>query len=412
MRDVLSKYPNLLTDYELYRKSIGENNIETRLELSMNRKDLNRNFLYSLRDNLDPNINAIYKKIANEYHTKRKELMDIAKEEFNSNPTVESLYEFKDGKAVIKKEEYEKIKGKYTDPHKELETLVAGLREKVKAVNKKIHGVYDKNGAALIESKWWGSLVMQYHKHLPTGIWKRWRRKGYYSEFRGSKERGTYQTLIDFIGTEFTNFKTRRGQRQENGTGVALASIQVTIESLINSFVNIQFNWNNLSNWERANIKRNLAEIAGVFTACLIVFALYGLSDDDDINDDRFKASLLYLADRLYSETTTYSPIGMISEYRTNLRNPIAAMQSVTDLMKAAVMIPQYLFDPNFEVEYQSGRYTGENKFDILLKRNTAGFRNFDRIMTIDKNNSYYKVGKSQIGINIAKSFGDTLAGR
>ena len=412
MRDVLAKHGELLTNYELYRKSIGEYNVEARLELSMNRKDLNRNFLYSLRDNLDPNINALYKKIAAEYHAKRKELMDIAKNEFNSNPTIESLYEFKDGKAVIKEEGYEKIKGKCTDPRKELETLIAGLREKVKAVNKKIHGVYDKDGAALIESKWWGSLVMQYHKHLPTGIWKRWRRKGYYSEFRGSKERGTYQTLIDFLGTEFTNFKTRRNNKQENGTNIALASIQVTIESVINSFVNIQFNWNNLSNWERANIRRNLGEIAGVLTACLVVFALYGLSDDDDINDDRFKASLLYLADRIYSENTTYSPVGMISEYRTNLRNPVAAMQSITDLMKAAVMVPQYLFDPNFEIEYQTGRYVGENKFDVLLKRNTAGFRNFDRIMTIDKNNSYYKVGKSQIGINIAKSFGNMFAGR
>jgi hypothetical protein len=412
MRDVLAKHSELLTNYELYRKSIGEYNIEVRLELSMGRKDLNRNFLYSLRDHTDPNINSLYKKIANEYHKKREELMKTAKEEFNANPTVENLYTFNNGEAIIKNEAYEKIKGKVKDPQAKLETLIAEFREKVKAVNKKIHGVYDKDGAALIESKWWGSLVMQYHKHLPTGIWKRWRRKGYYSEFRGSKERGTYQTLIDFLGTEFTNFKTRRNNKQENGTNMALASVQVAIESAINSFVNIQFNWNNLSNWERANIRRNIAEVAGVLSACLVVFALYGLSDDDDINDDRFKASLLYLADRIYSETTTYSPAGIISEYRTNLRNPIAAMQSVTDLMKAAVMIPQYLFDPDFEVEYQSGRYAGENKFDVLLKRNTAGFRNFDRIMTIDKNNSYYKVGKSQIGINIAKSFGNMFAGR
>lgn len=412
MHDVLAAYPDLLMGYKAYKESIAKYSIEQRLELSMGHKDLNRNFLYSLRDNIDENINALYKKIATAYQKRREELMKEAKQEFVANPTVHSLYEFKNGEAVLTAEAIAKLKGKAKDPERELETLIAGLREKIKAVNKKIHGVYDKNGAALIESKWWGSLVMQYHKHLPMGIWKRWRRKGYYSEFRGSMERGTYQTFLDFIGTEFTNFKTRRSQLQENGTGIALASIQVAMESLLNSFVNIQFNWNNLSNWERANIRRNIAEITGVLTACLVVFALYGLSDDDDINDDRFKASLLYLADRLYSETTTYSPVGIISEYRTNLRNPIAAMQSVTDLMKAAVMIPQYLFDPSFEVEYQNGRYAGENKFEVLLKRNTAGFRNFDRIMTIDKNNSYYKVGKSQIGINVAKSFGDIVAGR
>lgn len=412
MRDVLAKHSELLTNYELYRKSIGEYNIETRLELSMGRKDLNRNFLYSLRDHTDPNINALYKKIAEEYHKKREELMKTAKEEFNTNPTVESLYTYNNGEAVIKDEAYEKIKGKVKDPHAKLETLVAEFREKVKAVNKKIHGVYDKDGAALIESKWWGSLVMQYHKHLPTGIWKRWRRKGYYSEFRGSMERGTYQTLIDFLGTEFTNFKTRKNKKQKNGTNIALASVQVAIESAINTFINIKFNWNNLSNWERANVRRNLAEVAGVLAACLTVMALYGLSDDDDINDDRFKASLLYLADRLYSETTMYGPQGLISEAKTNWSQPVASLAGVNDLIKAITLIPQALFDPDYNPEYQSGRYAGMNKFEVLWKRNTVGLRNLDRILTIDKNNSYYKLEKSQIGISIAKSFGDILAGR
>ena len=412
MRDVLAKHGELLTNYELYRKSIGEYNVETRLELSMGRKDLNRNFLYSLRDSVDPNINTLYKKIAEEYHKKREELMKTAKEEFNTNPTVESLYTYNNGEAVIKDEAYEKIKGKVKDPHAKLETLIAEFREKVKAVNKKIHGVYDKDGAALIESKWWGSLVMQYHKHLPTGIWKRWRRKGYYSEFRGSMERGTYQTLIDFIDTEFTNFKTRINNKQENGTNIAIASIQVAIESAINTITNITFNWNNLSNWERANVRRNLAEIAGVFVACLVVMALYGLSDDDDINDDRFKASLLYLADRLYSETTMYGPQGLISEGKTNWSQPVASLAGVNDLIKTVTLIPQALFDPDYNPEYQSGRYAGMNKFEVLWKRNTVGLRNLDRILTIDKNNSYYKLEKSQIGISIAKNFGDTLAGR
>ena len=225
-------------------------------------------------------------------------------------------------------------------------------------------------------------------------------------------ERGYYQTFIDFLGTEFTNFKSRRKALQENGTGIALASLQVTMEAALNTIHNLTFNWNNLSNWERANMKRNLAEISGILVACLVVMALYGLSDDDDINDDRFKASLLYLADRLYSETTMYGPVGLISEFKTNWSNPVASMGGINDLVKAMILIPQALFDPDYEAEYQNGRYAGENKFEVLIKRNTAGFRNFDRIMTIDKNNSYYKVGKSQIGINIAEHFGNMIAGR
>ena len=172
MCDVLANHPDLLLNYQTYIDSIRKYNIEDRLELSMGHKDLQRNFLYSLRDSKDEDVNALYKKIANDYHKKRDELMKTAKEQFVTNPTVESLYEFKDGKAVLKADSYEKLKGKTKDPVTELERLVAGFREKVKPVNKKIHGAYDKNAAALIESKWWGSVVMQYHKHLPTGIWK------------------------------------------------------------------------------------------------------------------------------------------------------------------------------------------------------------------------------------------------
>lgn len=412
MCEVLSNNSDLLLNYQTYIDSIRRHDIETRLELSMGRKDLNRNFLYSLRDSNNDNVNVYYNKIAEAYHKKRKELMKTAKEQFVQNPTIESLYEFKNGKAVIKGDAIAKLKGKDKDPQQKLETLIAEFREKVKRVNNKIHGVYDKNGAALIESKWWGSLVMQYHKHLPTGIWKRWRRKGYYSEFRGSMERGTYQTLIDFLGTEFTNFKSRVNNKQENGTNIALASIQVAMQSAINTIANIQFNWNNLSNWERANVRRNLAEVSGVLVACLVVMALYGLSDDDDINDDRFKASLLYLADRLYSETTMYGPQGLVSEFKTNWSNPVASMAGVNDLIKAMTLIPQALFDPDYNPEYETGRYSGMNKFEVLLKRNTVGLRNLDRILTIDKNNSYYKIEKSQVGISIAKHFGDVLAGR
>lgn len=36
------------------------------------------------------------------------------------------------------------------------------FRDKVINVNNKIHGIYDKIGAAKIEAEWYGGLVMQY----------------------------------------------------------------------------------------------------------------------------------------------------------------------------------------------------------------------------------------------------------
>ena len=410
LRDVLASRPDLLMNFQMYIDSIRNYDVEKRLELSMGRTSIVRSFLYTLRDNVDPAINSSYEKIATEFNARRKDMMKEARTQFNENPTVESIYEYKDGQAVVKKEVIEKLKPQLgEDAEEKLETMLAELREKVKAVNKKIHGVYDKNGAALLENTWWGSILMQYHKHLPMGILKRYRRRGYYSEFRGSMERGTYQSIIDFLGTEFTNFKNRTDKRVKDGTNIALASLQTVFESALNTIHHLKLNWGNLDNWEQANIKRNLAEVGGVLAACLIVIALYGLSDDDDINDDRFKASCLYLADRLYSETTMYGPQGLVSEYNTAKNNPLASMSIVNDLVKAMTLTSQYLLDPNYNPEYQTGRYAGENKLEVLLKRNISGYRSYDRILMINKNNNYYKVGESQIGINIAKNFGELL---
>jgi hypothetical protein len=408
MEQVLKDNEILLTNYRTYVEGLKDA-IELKYEISTNKKDLNRSFLYSLRDNINPETQALYRKTAEAYHKKREELMKDAKEQFIINPTVESLYEFKNGEAVLKKSVIDNFNAKGKNPIGDLEHLIAGFKRKIEAVNKKIHGVYDKDGAAQIESKWWGSLVMQYHKHLYNGIFKRWRKKGFYSEFRGSRERGSYITFMNFLSTEFTNFKERARNKEENGTNIALASIQVAMESALNTLTNVAFNWNNLSNWEKSNIRRNLGDISGVLVAALVVMALYGLFDDDDIRDDTFKASLLYLADRLYSDSSMYSPIGLVTEYKTAWSSPIASANEPSDLLKAMLMIPQALFDPNFNPEYQSGQYAGMNKFEVLFRRNLPAIRPWDRIQLITKNNKYYKVGESQIGINIAKNFGEML---
>ena len=408
MEEVLKDNEILLTNYRTYVEGMKDAT-ELKYEISTNRKDLNRNFLYSLRDNMSPAVQKLYKKTAEAYHNKREELMKSAKEKFMSNPTIESLYEFKNGEAVLTTKAIADFNAKGKNPIGDLEHLIAGFKRKVISVNQKIHGVYDKDGAAQIESKWWGSLVMQYHKHLYNGIFKRWRKKGFYSEFRGSRERGSYQTFMDFLGTEFTNFKQRIINKQENGTNIVLASIQVAMESALNTLTNIAFNWNNLSNFEKANIKRNLGDVSGILAAALVVMALYGLFDDDDIKDDTFKASLLYLADRLYSDSSMYSPLGLVTEYKTAWSSPIASANGPSDLIKAMMMIPQALFDPDFNPEYQSGQYAGKNKFKVLLRRNLPGIRPLDRIQLITRNNKYYKVGESQIGINIAKNFGEAL---
>ena len=374
-----------------------------------NKIDINRKFLYSIRDLKNNGDDTLYRSLVDKYNKEREKLLKTAKEEFNKGIKVKDLYEFKDGLAVLKQSALNNFSA--NNPAGDLKSLIAEFKEKVIMVNQKIHGIYDKNGAARLESKWYGSLVMQYHKHLLTGILKRYRRKGYYNEFRGSREVGAYQTLANFLGIEFTNFKERVKNNAGDDGSIALESVKLVLQATINTLTHAQLNYSTLSRFEKANLKRNLGDLAGILSAMLFVALLYAGFDDDEIKDSGWKSSLLYLSDRLYSDSSMYTPIGLVSEYKTAWSSPIASANGPSDLIKAITMLPKALFDPNFDPIYKTGQYRGQNKFEVLLRRNLPGIRPYDRIQFINKNNSYYKIGESQIGVNIAKNFGDMLNG-
>ena len=382
---------------------------KNKYDVVSNKIDINRKFLYSIRDMNNTDSDTMYRDLVNKYNKEREKLLKTAKEEFNKGIKVKDLFEYKDGRAVLKQSILDNFKN--NNEAGDLKSLVSNFKGKVIMVNQKIHGIYDKNGAARLEKKWYGSLVMQYHKHLLTGILKRYRRRGYYNEFRESRELGAYQTLANFLGIEFANFKERVKNNAADDGSIAVESVKLVLQATINTFAHAKFNYSTLSRFEKANLKRNLGDLAGILSAMLIVTLLYAGFDDDDIKDDGWKASLLYLADRLYSDSSMYTPIGLVSEYKTAWSSPIASANGPSDLLKAVTMLPKALFDPEFDPIYRTGQYRGENKFEVLLRRNLPGIRPYDRIQFITRNNSYYKIGESQIGVNIAKNFGDMLNG-
>lgn len=416
MKSIVEGNKILSERYNAYLNLI-KYDVAEQMESDAGKVDFNLRFLQSLKDSNDEATKALYKKTVEAYVKKRDELTKEAKVEFNKQPTVRSLFEFKNGHAALKQSAIADFNKLGKNKTGDLEHLVSEFRRKVKKVNDKIHGVYDKDAAATLETKWFGSLLMQYHKHLYTGIMKRFRRKGYFSEFRGSRERGFYLTLADFLGMEFTNLDARIKQKQglpegENAPidpSVVIASIQVVAQSALNTIRHLSFNYKQLSNWQRANVRRTLGELGSVLVACLIVMALFGGWDDDEVKDDTFKASMLYLADRLYSETTMYTPVGLVSEYKTMWSSPVAAANGPSDMMKALTLIPQALFDPDYNPNYKTGRYAGKNKIETIIKRNIPGVRPYEAIAGITKNASYYKIGESQIGISLAKNFGESL---
>jgi hypothetical protein len=346
------------------------------------KKDINTEFLRSLSD----------KTYGLRYAEVRNELTKEAKKEFDTLPKLIDQFELKDGYAKLKDDSLVDL-GK-----------LAAFKGKVVSVNKKIHGVYDRLGGARIESSWvFGSLLMQYHKHIYTGVLKHFRNNGYYNESRESIERGFYVSLWDFATTEFKGIGDRaKAKANDDGTNIFIAGVQQVCRAFIDTFLNYKFNYATMSNAERANVRRALGELTGIVYGLLggIAASCALIAADDDDEAAKIIANLaLYQADRLSSETIMYN-IGAVSEFDKLWSSPVALGQSFKDVMSAFGFVAKYITEGDeFNPNYTTGLYKGENKLAVYVKRQIPIYRGINRIMQLDQNNKYYKLTENMLGI-------------
>lgn len=337
------------------------------------------------------------KEIIQEYIHAKNQAIKKAKEEWKTKPVIIDLLELKNGEIVPKA-------GAEITPD-----MINDIKNKTVNLNKKIHGVYDKLGAAAIEFTWWGSLVMQYHKHLYPGVMKRFRRRGYYNEQTNTVEMGSYTALVDFLSKEFKNVVSDAKKQGDGYVGITVASVQNTFKAVINTITNITTNWNLMSPWERNAVKRCLGDLYGILSALLLGITIYAMTDDDDEKESNIVATGLYLADRLLSESQMYTPWGLYSEGKTLWSSPIAAYNGPSDLIKIMDYSARWLFDEDFDPVYSTGIYKGKNKVGVLIKRNIPIYRVIERLNNMTKNNSYYRINEKALNMKISKYIADQI---
>ena len=331
-----------------------------------------------------------------EYVKLRKEFEDKRLKEFDNaelHPNVFSqLALSKDGYMEIKpgtilsKYDTKKSDGTPSDAI----TAFAALRNRVISTNKKIHGVYDKLGQAQIERKWFGSLVMQYHKHIPIGIAKRYRKEGYYNEIRGTVEKGSYVSLINFLSTPFkTNKKLLQLTDDEVNT---LEGVKNIFKSIIDFTTHVGLYWNMLPEYEKANIRRNLGDLKGILAGMLLAVVLKGLGDDDD---DSIPYNLaLYEIDRLGSEAAQFTPSGAINEFKKLWSAPIAAQSGISDMWQSMDILAGIIFGgDDFDPYFRTGRFAGQHKLRVYIERRIPIWRGIKTgFIDITEQNSYFKL--------------------
>ena len=290
--------------------------------------------------------------------------------------------------------------------------LIGSFTNRVISVNKKIHGWYDRLAAAQIEKHVWGSIVMQYHKHIYPGLMKHWRRRGYYNEERGTVEKGCYTALKDFITLPLDDARIRARINDEDID--SWKGLQNFVRSSFDYLRNLKTVWQLIPDYERNNVRRNLGDIGSITSAFFTIFALRMIQDNKDKDSIAFNLCL-YEADRLASESSQFNPIGLVTQGKTLWSQPVAAESIITDLIKTLGELSAMAIEgDDYDGYYHSGIHSGESKIGVYVKRRIPIYRQIYAMSTLPENNKSYRIGDNTLtflGIN-PKSIAEDIRGK
>lgn len=338
-------------------------------------------------------------KQSKEFVAKRKELETKAKKQFEANPTLMEQLDLVDGKLGFKDGSLmeqlfnQSTNGEINDAY----ALLGEFKGKVISVNKEIHGVYDRLGAAQLEKYWWGSLVMQYHKHIYPGILKHWRRKGYFNEQTGDNRVGCGPALMDFLTMPIRQYNERHKLLDDKQLE-ALEGTQNLFAAYVNFAENIRVNWEALPEYQKAAIRRTAGDIFGALSSITVAIGTNIVWDDKDKDKMLLPNLMLYSADQLATESMMYNPIFLPNNAKQLWSSPIAMINMPNDIINSLNLVANAMFDDEFDYNYTTGRYKGENKFKVKLMRQVPIYRAYNNLATLDKSNSYYHYGQNILG--------------
>ena len=400
MKNIIGGNEELLNKYEEFKNNIFADDNKKK-EYIWNRRDINTEFA---------NI-YLTKEQKKQFIAERKKLEKEAKVKFEELPTIMDQVDLKDGRLGFKDGSIlAELQAKSKDKEVGDGYMFLGyMKGKVISVNKKIHGVYDKLGAAQLEKQWWGSLAMQYHKHIYPGVMKHYRRKGYFNEERGTKEVGCAPALFDFLTTPIRQLQYEK--EMSDGQVETLESLQVLLKGYAEFAMNLQTNWQLMPKWQRASIERAAGDAVGALGGICTALAVRCIWDDDDLKNSLWGNLMLYEADDLTTQSMMYNMLFLPQQFDQLWSSPIAGVTAGKDIMAACNNIAAYVMDDDYDPNYTSGRYAGQNKILVKLGRQVPIYRSLNNLATLDKANSYYKTGDNLLTLINVKDLANDIRG-
>ena len=228
------------------------------------------------------------------------------------------------------------------------------FRNKIREVNKQIHGNYAHEDRMVIQAHWGGELLAQFHKWVVPAIKARYRSE-YFDENLGWLE-GRYTTVLQMTKWLWKNKANMRNLKEQ---------------------FKKDYGEGNRAKMKVLNLYRTAGEVAIMITTLTLASILKGLWEDDDDDSPemrRLKNATVYQADRAYKELIQFAwftPDG-IKQIWQMVGSPVASTRTLGELTEAFVSTVDYAyygltqppeeFYKNSEVYYQRRPRKGQLK--------------------------------------------------
>ena len=212
------------------------------------------------------------------------------------------------------------------------------IEKQITYCNKTMHGAFNDLEKGMAHRYAIGRMVMNFRQWMPGHYGRRYRTMHYDADL-GKYVSGFYQSAFKFVLD--------------------------TVKDLGHAKFDIATRWNELSEDERANIRRAIAE-----TALLALLSVQNLclGEYKDKRGSWAYRNLIYQTKRMLMETKAstilsgFGPNGFINNLVSMLNSPVACITTIEDIVN--LMNLSKLF-----ITIEGGRYDGENLYLHNLKR-------------------------------------------
>jgi hypothetical protein len=272
-----------------------------------------------------------------EYSNQARSAMSVMKntpitDKFGNASNLWDAHDFVDGKFKLK------------DSYTLTEEQKFEIKNKIIGLNQYLHGRYTKEDQAALQKHYLGKMLYHFKKWVVPGIEARYKKR-WYDERLGVEMEGRYRTLAMFL---------QASVRLQGG---------------------LKNTWNELSPMEKANMKRNAAELsylAASIAGYVLFSSLAGEVDDDDELLKKSVNFLVYQSSRQVSELSTFfSPV----EAYNAVKNPVATLGivgEISEFLASLIKVPyNYLVGEEDKNYYERGIYkdnwkVGKEANDII----------------------------------------------